>query len=569
MHNQHLTLCYFKPDENQEELGRDHWPGGVLISQHLAGRERSLIPHHHASIPWTITRLQLAKNPIVHGQPPHIPHTHRGAIIKYVGSGILHFQTQDLSDLHFSRGRFPRQVDVAIFFCGYPEGDHDDEPPERPDPHEQPAQPPPHRERNEKFYDEIDFPGTQIDRTIRFAVARMHRNLGHINNVELLKLLALNGIHSDQVVKAATALRCAACDRCVAPRAPNPAALPDQHIGQMGHRVQMDILYVKDFKATTIALRHLIDEATHLRTHVMRGSGHPGRLGPFGWPLCIRTDPDGSWGGDVADVLDSMGYQAAVQATFALNNMHVVWRKASPIIHNMQNQQAATNIQLHQHRYGRHPHPTSLSAWTTTVDLPQKRPFDALGPFSRPSCEPQRHRAQELLFATPPPLPDLPELECSARMDLKSEKVPAPLDTGPSLRTSLWCWSLDAHTGEIVFDQDLRHQRLRPPVLPAQRDIIREYWCVPQPGCHFTGVGAKDGHGPCYQAYMARTGADDASSPSSADGDVPPITRPRGKPLSRQEMWKDLQKTSRPLWRPCEKRKQARGNQPSHSGYRR
>lgn len=115
-------------------------------------------------------------------------------------------------------------------------------------------------------------------------------------------------------------------------------------------------------------------------------------------------------------------------------------------------------------------------------------------------------------------------------MDLKAEKVPAPLDTGPSLRTSLWCRSLDARTGEIVFDQDLRHQRLRPPVLPAQRDIIMEYWYIPQPGCYFTGVDAKDVHGPCYQAYMARTGADDASSPSSADGDLPPMTRPRGKP---------------------------------------
>lgn len=80
---------------------------------HLYGQIQALLP-------WEITRLQLAKRPLVQRLPMHVPRTHRGQVLKYTGREELDILSEDLSDVHFPRGRFEAPVEVAIFFFGYP-----------------------------------------------------------------------------------------------------------------------------------------------------------------------------------------------------------------------------------------------------------------------------------------------------------------------------------------------------------------------------------------------------------------------------------------------------------------
>ena len=73
-----------------------------------------------ALVPWNITRAQVSIQPLVYREATNTPHTHRGAVVKYVGTSTLELVSEDLGDIHFPRRRFPRPVEIAIFFFGYP-----------------------------------------------------------------------------------------------------------------------------------------------------------------------------------------------------------------------------------------------------------------------------------------------------------------------------------------------------------------------------------------------------------------------------------------------------------------
>ena len=154
-----------------------------------------------------------------------------------------------------------------------------------------------------------------MDRNAKFAVSRLHRNLGHISGKELIKLFTLNGITSDVFMKLCKVMECKTCNRAKGPSQPNPAA-PPQFIGLFGDQVQMDIVYVRDLTSRNYIVLGIIDEATHLHVAIRIPSRKPADtfrafrtawITPFGAPLILRTDPDGSWGGEFAEQLDAIG----------------------------------------------------------------------------------------------------------------------------------------------------------------------------------------------------------------------------------------------------------------------
>lgn len=172
-------------------------------------------------VPWQMTRVQISVQPLVYRNAPHTPHTHRGAVLKYIGTDELEVASEDLSDIHFPRSRFRRPVEIAIFFFGYPnyvdeefgvlgeEAQLQDQESRR------------FEDPSEKFHNEIRFPNAAgVSRSIKFAVARIHKNIGHLSGSEMIKLLALNGITSDHIVKAIKAMECDTCKRAIGPRAP-------------------------------------------------------------------------------------------------------------------------------------------------------------------------------------------------------------------------------------------------------------------------------------------------------------------------------------------------------------
>ncbi|CAK9043953.1 Protein NO VEIN (Protein EMBRYO DEFECTIVE 2597) [Durusdinium trenchii] len=253
-------------------------------------------------LPWEITRLQVCLRPLVQRLPQHVPHTHRGHVLKFVGREDLSIMAEDLADIHFPRGRFEAPVELAIFFYGYPSlsDEHLGIPGEE-----------------EIFHDEIFFPNTPgIDRTIKASVARMHKNMGHLPPNEMIKLFCLNGITSDQVIKCTKAMTCSACERAKPPKPPNPASSHPQYLGQFADNLQANIFYLRDATSRNHPVLGIICEATHLHTAIRLDSRQPIHLAQafrnawvrnFGFPLRLSVDDDGAFKSNFMDYCDEGG----------------------------------------------------------------------------------------------------------------------------------------------------------------------------------------------------------------------------------------------------------------------
>ena len=272
-------------------------------------------------LPWEITRLQVCLRPLVQRLPQHVPHTHRGHVLKFVGREDLSIMAEDLADIHFPRGRFEAPVELAIFFYGYPSlsDEHLGIPGEEAALRDQEPQQAEHRQNPTKeiFHDEIFFPNTPgIDRTIKASVARMHKNMGHLPPNEMIKLFCLNGITSDQVIKCTKAMTCSACERAKPPKPPNPASSHPQYLGQFADNLQADIFYLRDATSRNHPVLGIICEATHLHTAIRLDSRQPIHLAQafrnawvrnFGFPLRLSVDDDGAFKSAFMDYCDEGG----------------------------------------------------------------------------------------------------------------------------------------------------------------------------------------------------------------------------------------------------------------------
>ena len=141
--------------------------------------------------------------------------------------------------------------------------------------------------------------------------------MGHLPGPELIKLLALNGITSDSIIKCIKAMECDACRRSVGPRAPNPASSSGgQTIGQFADNLQADIFYLRDITSKNYPILGIICEATHLHAAIRLESRRPDDVlngfqdawfRNFGFPLQLNVDDDGCFKGNFHDAMDDAG----------------------------------------------------------------------------------------------------------------------------------------------------------------------------------------------------------------------------------------------------------------------
>ena len=271
-------------------------------------------------------RVQISLQPILWRFPWHIPHTHRAAALQYTDGGIevIH---EDLQELRHPRARFKKPVHIAIFMFGRaqdiphtarPRGSQhqqataedaqdplqglpqDQQPPDG-QPEDNPLRLVPLEEKEIQFASDA-----KISPEIKLALRRLHKNLGHPSTPELKKLLAMNGVRNQAVYSALDHMKCNSCERTRPLPRPVPGGQLQNEDGasQFGDRLQMDIIYVRDIKSTNYMMLGVIDEATHLHIGILLDNRTPehvseqfqlGWCRSFGYPLRLRTDPDGSF----------------------------------------------------------------------------------------------------------------------------------------------------------------------------------------------------------------------------------------------------------------------------------
>ena len=117
---------------------------------------------------------------------------------------------------------------------------------------------------------EISFKGTVSGRAAG-ALRRMHQNLGHPTNRELVRHLTLGGASKD-LIAAAHNLTCKTCLKCVRPQAHRvvkPAALLD-----FGDAVALDIIYIDTVESKGNLALNMVDVASSYQVVVPLESRH-------------------------------------------------------------------------------------------------------------------------------------------------------------------------------------------------------------------------------------------------------------------------------------------------------
>ena len=108
-----------------------------------------------------------------------------------------------------------------------------------------------------KGSEDITFKGT-VKAQVAGAIKRLHQNLGHPPNRELVKHLRLGGA-GEEMIAAADAFRCHTCQRCADPkphRISKPAALLD-----FNDAVALDIIFLDTTESTGNLALNMVDMA--------------------------------------------------------------------------------------------------------------------------------------------------------------------------------------------------------------------------------------------------------------------------------------------------------------------
>ena len=196
-------------------------------------------------VPWEMTRVQLTRAPVQRRLPRDIFYTHRGAAIQYQ-DGRISIEAEPLDGMHFPKQRFKQAVAYAIFWYGYGNPAHikPKDPPQDATAdatsaapqdatmtasadagHVNPRGP---TSMQQAGMTTVTFPGcpAEVPSDTRSAVARLHLNLGHPTEKELLRLLAWQGAISKHMITAVKHLQCASCNRLKKHLQPRPSAMP-------------------------------------------------------------------------------------------------------------------------------------------------------------------------------------------------------------------------------------------------------------------------------------------------------------------------------------------------------
>lgn len=236
--------------------------------------------------------------------------THRAALLQY-NDGTRELEVDDIGELQMPKQRFDKPVRVAIFMYGEPRQEPDPQP--RADQHNTTLP-------LADLPTDITFPnlphGHGISLETRRTVARLHLNLGHPSQQELMRMVAYYGGAPANIMTAIQHLKCSTCDRLRSPQPPRPATMPKFVAGQFGDEIQGDIFYVRILTAEAIPVLGLVDKATGYHQAAVcqtRNASETFQImlscwfKPFGLPFKIMLDPDTAFRGECQRQIESLG----------------------------------------------------------------------------------------------------------------------------------------------------------------------------------------------------------------------------------------------------------------------
>ena len=269
-------------------------------------------------VPWDLKRIQLSRGPVQRRLPKDIQYSHRGAVIEYA-DGTIDVEAESLDGMHFPKQKFKKAVSYAVFWFG--DADPGAAQPEQlpappdPDPHEPPAD---QRTATTTTRSPVTFPGCPNDVTTdtKAAVTRLHLNLGHPTEKEMIRLLAWQGAVSRHLLTAVKHLQCESCSRTKLPRQPRPSALPVANMGQFNDHVQSDIFYCRHVMGVNHAVIGIVDQSTLLHqaarlddisSETVTQKFRELWIRPYGLPMELRVDPGGSYASSFRDYMQYHG----------------------------------------------------------------------------------------------------------------------------------------------------------------------------------------------------------------------------------------------------------------------
>jgi len=284
-------------------------------------------------VPWEVSRIQIARNPKARRLPTDFPYLHR-ATVALKTNGEIFVESEPIEKVSFPRTRFVDPVKIAIFIFGTapesPERPKDGSDDDQDVDFRVPCHPKSFKHGDELWFEGID--SKQCPRSIRVIIARMHMNLGHPSNPELIKLLLLDGA-SAQSLAAASALRCGPCLRKKASGRPRPTTMP--RFGQFGDRCYCDVVFCTRADGAIRMFLGIIDRAIHYHLARLLVSREPKValkllmdmwLTPLGIPVRIIMDRDGAFGGEFTDHLEAIGCELEIAPADGHHQMGLIER---------------------------------------------------------------------------------------------------------------------------------------------------------------------------------------------------------------------------------------------------
>ncbi|CAJ1344302.1 unnamed protein product, partial [Effrenium voratum] len=265
-------------------------------------------------VPWKLIRIQLTRCPIQRRLPRDIDYSHRGAAVRYMDNTVQ-IEAESLDGLHYPKQKFTKAAAYAVFWYGF--GDNEQQAPAAQPPRQLAEQQPP-EDLPLRQEPEVTFPScpANITAETKSAVSRLHRNLGHPTEKELIRLLAWQGAISEHMVTAVKHLKCDSCMRTTRQQKPRPSAMPVANLGQFNDYLQADVFYCKDLSEVTHAVLGIVDQSTLLHQAIRLQDMTPETtkeafrwtwIKPYGFPYNLRIDQGGNFGGEFRAFLERNG----------------------------------------------------------------------------------------------------------------------------------------------------------------------------------------------------------------------------------------------------------------------
>ncbi|CAK0846122.1 unnamed protein product, partial [Prorocentrum cordatum] len=292
-----------------EDRARDTWelPPGHEIYQRIQDL-----------VPWELVRVQAARVPKARRHAVDIVYRHRGmAAIAYAGNIIV--ETEALKDVQYPKLRFSEPIALAIFFFGSaPESaSADGEPPsEVPQPgpaaaqvHPESAAEPPVEEPGPR----PPAPPVQAADLDLYSIAGCRIEFPNLSDDKCPR--EIKGA-MPSVYLAIDFLKCEACERTRPPARPKPISATTRYLGQFGEHLQADFFTIVDVTNTPHHMLGIICLNTHLHRVKRVVDRFPETavsafleawVSPFGMPIAIAVDMDGSFMGNFKERLESHG----------------------------------------------------------------------------------------------------------------------------------------------------------------------------------------------------------------------------------------------------------------------